>query len=162
LATRGITGYGNGFGKVDSDEHYEEGLLTESFDMRVKMHEKRLNKFNLMKPDILEPIIEGSKTKETLIIGWGSTYGVISEIVSENPNLTHVHFEQVYPLPESVEELLNNAKKIVIIENNATGQFANLLQMTYGIKLKDRILKYNGEPYHVDELELKLKEKLHD
>lgn len=162
LSPRGIPGFGKGFVKVDSDEHDEEGLLTESFDMRVKMHEKRLNKFNLMKSDILEPIIEGSKTKDTLIIGWGSTYGVISEIVSENPKLTHVHFEQVYPLPESIEELLNNAKKIVIIENNATGQFANLLQMTYGIKLKDRILKYNGEPFHVDELELKLKEKLHD
>jgi 2-oxoglutarate ferredoxin oxidoreductase subunit alpha len=159
LSPRGIPGFGKGFVKVDSDEHDEEGLLTESFDMRVKMHEKRLNKFNLMKEDILEPLIEGSIKKENLIIGWGSTYGVISEIVSDNPSLTHVHFEQVYPLPKSVEALLNNAKHIVVIENNATGQFANLLQMTYGVKIPNRILKYNGEPYHVDELEKKLKEK---
>jgi len=159
LSPRGIPGFGKGFVKVDSDEHDEEGLLTESFDMRVRMHEKRLNKFNLMKEDILEPIIEGSSKKENLIIGWGSTYGVISEIVSDNPDLTHVHFEQVYPLPESVETLLSNAKHIVVVENNATGQFANLLQMTFGIKVPNRILKYNGEPYHVDELEQKLKEK---
>lgn len=159
LSPRGIPGYGKGFVKVDSDEHDEEGLLTESFDMRIKMHEKRLNKFNLMQDDILEPIIEGSNDKKNLIIGWGSTYGVIAEIVAENPEMTHVHFEQVYPLPASVEALLNKAKTIVVIENNATGQFANLLQMTYGIKLKNRILKYNGEPFHVDELEQKLKEK---
>lgn len=159
ISPRGIPGYGVGFVKVDSDEHDEEGLLTESFDMRVRMHEKRLNKFNLMTDDILEPTIEGSKSKKKLIIGWGSTYGVISEIVSDNKDLTHVHFEQVYPLPASVEALLNKAESIVIIENNASGQFANLLQMTYGIKLKNRILKYNGEPYHVDELEQLLKEK---
>ena len=45
-----------------------------------------------------------------------------------------------------------------IIENNATGQFANLLQMTFGIKLPKRILKYNGEPFFIDELEVKFTE----
>ncbi len=162
ISPRGIPGFGKGFVKVDSDEHDEEGLLTESFDMRVRMHEKRLNKFNLMKEDLLEPTIEGNPDKKNLVIGWGSTYGVISEIVSDNPEFTHVHFEHIYPLPDSVEDLLRNADKIIVVENNATGQFANLLQMTYGIKLNQRILKYNGEPFHVDELEQKLKEKAHD
>ena len=115
-----------------------------------------------MKEDLLEPTIEGNPDKKNLVIGWGSTYGVISEIVSDNPEFTHVHFEHIYPLPDSVEDLLRNADKIIVVENNATGQFANLLQMTYGIKLNQRILKYNGEPFHVDELEQKLKEKAHD
>ena len=159
LSPRGVPGFGKGFVKVDSDEHDEEGLLTESFDMRVQMHDKRLNKFNLMKEDLLEPMIEGSSDQKNLIIGWGSTYGVISEIVSDHPSLTHVHFEHIYPLPDSIEALLRNAENIVVVENNATGQFANLLQMTYGIKLNNRILKYNGEPFHVDELEQKIKEK---
>lgn len=162
ISPRGIPGFGKGFVKVDSDEHDEEGLLTEFFDMRVRMHEKRLNKFNLMKEDLLEPTIEGNPDKKNLVIGWGSTYGVISEIVSDNPEFTHVHFEHIYPLPDSIEDLLRNADKIIVVENNATGQFANLLQMTYGIKLNQRILKYNGEPFHVDELEQKLKEKAHD
>ena len=141
LSPRGVPGFGKGFVKVDSDEHDEEGLLTESFDMRVQMHDKRLNKFNLMKEDLLEPMIEGSSDQKNLIIGWGSTYGVISEIVSDHPSLTHVHFEHIYPLPDSIEALLRNAENIVVVENNATGQFANLLQMIYGIKLNNRILK---------------------
>ena len=72
-----------------------------------------------------------------------------------------MHFEQVYPLPLGLEERLAKAEKIVVIENNATGQFANLLQMTYGIKLPKRILKYNGEPFFIDELEVKFTEVSH-
>lgn len=152
LSPRGVPGFGEGFVKVDSDEHDEEGMITESFDMRVRMHDKRLNKFNLMKDDVLEPTLEGSKTLDTLIIGWGSTYDVINEVIDAHPSWSHLHFEQVFPLPESVEKTLRQAKKIVVVENNATGQFANLLQMTFAIKLDKRILKYNGEPFHIDEL----------
>jgi 2-oxoglutarate ferredoxin oxidoreductase subunit alpha len=65
----------------------------------------------------------------------------------------------VYPLPQSLGPVLAKAKTITVIENNATGQFANLIQMTYGIKVNQRILKYNGEPYHIDELVLKMEEK---
>jgi len=158
LSPRGVPGLGKGFVKVDSDEHDEEGMITESFDMRVRMHEKRLNKFNLMKEDMLEPTLEGSDALETLIVSWGSTYGVIKEVVEANPTWSHLHFEQVFPLPESVEATLRKAKKVIVVENNAMGQFANLLQMTYAIKLDKRILKYNGEPFHVDELSTLLKE----
>lgn len=161
LSPRGIPGFGKGYVKVDSDEHDEEGMITESFDMRVSMHEKRLNKFNLMKQDIMEPLISGSDKHEELILSWGSTYGVIEEALATHPqwNKTHLHFIQVYPLPESLGDRLTKAKTITVIENNATGQFANLIQMTYGIKVDRRILKYNGEPYHIDELVSKMEEK---
>ncbi|TXT18191.1 MAG: 2-oxoglutarate ferredoxin oxidoreductase subunit alpha [Erysipelotrichaceae bacterium] len=161
ISPRGIPGYGLGYVKVDSDEHDEEGMITESFTMRVDMHEKRLHKFELMKEDILEPLISGATEKEKLLLSWGSTYGVIEEALVTNPKwgYTHVHFTQVYPLPTSVEKLIRGAKSITVIENNATGQFANLIQMTYGIKVSRRILKYNGEPYHIDELVTILEEK---
>jgi 2-oxoglutarate/2-oxoacid ferredoxin oxidoreductase subunit alpha len=160
LSPRGIPGFGEGFVKVDSDEHDEEGMITESFDMRNRMHEKRLNKFELMKEDVLSPTLEGSPNLDTLIIGWGSTYGVIKEVVEAHPNWSHLHFEQVFPLPESVELTLRKAKKIVVVENNATGQFANLLQMTFAIKLDQRVMKYSGEPFHVDELTTLLEERV--
>ena len=161
ISPRGIPGYGKGYVKVDSDEHDEEGMITESFTMRVNMHEKRLHKFELMKEDILEPLISGATEKDKLLLSWGSTYGVIEEAITTNPKwgYTHVHFTQVYPLPASVEKLIQGAKSITVIENNATGQFANLIQMTYGIKVSRRLLKYNGEPYHIDELVTILEEK---
>ena len=161
LSPRSVPGFGKGFVKVDSDEHDEEGLITESFDMRVQMHEKRLNKAKLMEEDIVQPYVVGNKDEKNLIIAWGSTYGVLNELIADKPDWTLMHFEQVYPLPLGLEERLAKAEKIVVIENNATGQFANLLQMTYGIKLPKRILKYNGEPFFIDELEVKFTEVSH-
>lgn len=161
LSPRSVPGFGQGFVKVDSDEHDEEGLITESFDMRVQMHEKRLNKAILMEEDIIQPHIVGNRDEKNLIIAWGSTYGVLNELVADKPDWTLMHFEQVYPLPLGLEERLSKAEKIVVIENNATGQFANLLQMTYGLKLPKRILKYNGEPFFIDELEVKFTEVSH-
>lgn len=158
LSPRSAPGFGKGFVKVDSDEHDEEGLITESFDIRVQMHEKRLNKAKLMEEDIVQPYVVGNKDEKNLIIAWGSTYGVLNELIADKPDWTLMHFEQVYPLPLGLEERLVKAEKIVVIENNATGQFANLLQMTYGIKLPKRILKYNGEPFFIDELEVKFTE----
>lgn len=161
LSPRGIPGYGEGYVKVDSDEHDEEGTITESFDMRVAMHEKRLNKPNLMVKDFLEPKISGSSQHKDLVLSWGSTFGVIEEALSTHPqwNKTHLHFTQVYPLPASLGPILEYAESITVIENNATGQFASLIQQTYGIKVDRRILKYNGEPYHIDELVSKLEEQ---
>jgi 2-oxoglutarate ferredoxin oxidoreductase subunit alpha len=158
ISPRGVPGFGKGYVKVDSDEHDEAGGITESFTMRVNMQDKRLHKFELMKEDILEPLISGSNKHEHLVLSWGSTYGVIEEALSTHPewDKTHLHFTQVYPLPESLKDIIAHAKSILVIENNATGQFANLIQMTYGVKVTQRILKYNGEPYHIDELIAKM------
>lgn len=161
ISPRGIPGYGSGFVKVDSDEHDEEGMITESFTTRVKMHEKRLNKLKLMHKDNLEPLISGSEKQTDLLLSWGSTYGVIAEALHAHPQwgYTHMHFIQVTPLPQSIAKIINSAKTITVIENNATGQFANLIQMTFGVKVTHQLLKYSGEPFYVDELITKLEEK---
>ena len=155
ISPRGIPGYGKGLVKVDSDEHHEDGTITESFTVRQAMNQKRLNKFNVMVADQLDPIQSGSSNATDLIISWGSTYGIISEVIESHPekDWTHWHFIQVFPLPQSLGDALTNAKSITVIENNATGQLANLIQQTYGIKVTRRINKSTGEPFHVDELE---------
>ena len=163
LSPRGIPGYGNGFVKVDSDEHDESGAITESFDMRIKMHEKRLHKEVLLHVDAVEPLEVGAKTAKNLLIGWGSTFGVLQEYVLTHPeaDFSLIHLRQVYPLPVVLEEKIKTARSVVVVENNATGQLANLIQATFGIKLANRILKYNGEPFHIDELEARLAEVNH-
>ena len=155
ISPRGIPGYGKGLVKVDSDEHNEDGTITESFAVREAMNQKRLNKFKLLVADQVDPIAGGSSAKEDLILSWGSTYGIIKEVVDSHPekNWTHWHFIQVFPLPSHLGEILAKAKSITVIENNATGQLANLIQQTFGIKVTRRINKSTGEPFHVDELE---------
>ena len=66
-----------------------------------------------------------------------------------------VHFHQLYPLHPEIKIMLNRAEKIVSLENNATGQFAKVLELYAGVKIaKDRqFLKYIGEPYMVEEIQ---------
>lgn len=152
LSERGIPGYGDGFVCVDSDEHTEEGRITESKDVRVQMMDKRLKKLHGYTD--IEPRILGSKSYKTLIVGWGSTYGVIEEALArvDDPNLAFAFFGQVYPLPKSTASILQKAEKLIVVENNATAQFAQLISRDLGIFFDKTIVQYNGSPFSVEQL----------
>jgi 2-oxoglutarate ferredoxin oxidoreductase subunit alpha len=162
LSPRGIPGYGDGLVCVDSDEHDEGGRITEDLDVRVAMTDKRLKKLELIEKEIIEPDFIGSKNYETLIIGWGSTFNVIKEALEkiDNNKIGYLHFTQVYPISKKVKPYLEKAKKIIIVENNATGQFAKLLTLSTGIEIHNKILKYNGLHFYLEELVEKINELL--
>ncbi|MEI9966721.1 MAG: 2-oxoacid:acceptor oxidoreductase subunit alpha [Candidatus Moraniibacteriota bacterium] len=159
VSPRGIPGYGAGLVGVDSDEHDEEAHITESASVRKAMHEKRLAKFGGLTEEALMPEILGdAKSAKTLIVSWGSNRGVVTEALESigNDALAGVHFSQVYPLPPAGKKLFAK-KKVVVLENNATGQFARLLSETYGVKITGRVLKYDGNPFSVEETVKELK-----
>ncbi len=155
VSPRGIPGWGSGLVVVDSDEHDEEGHLTEDIDMRDKMVNKRLNKLDRTTEDSLSPEIIGDSDYKNLIIGWGSTYGPIKEAMESlnHDKLSFLYFKQVYPLDKSVQELLNTADKTIIFENNAQGQFSDLIKLKTGYEIDKKVLKYNGMPFSVEEVE---------
>jgi len=162
ISPRGIPGYGEGTVKGDSHEHSEEGLGTEDFDLRIKMNEKRMRKTEEILKEYIEPELIGSKKYKNLVVGWGSTYGVLSEFINNNEELdaSFLNIKQLYPLSESLKEYFKQAEKIVVVENNIRGQLANLLKLELDIKVDEKILKYNGEPFSIEEIETKMKEVL--
>lgn len=88
---------------TDSDEHGEEGHIIEDAGIRVKMVEKRLlKKLPLIRDEISPPVLYGDDNPDILITGWGSTYGVIKEVVdilSKNRSVALLHFAEVHPFP---------------------------------------------------------------
>jgi len=166
ISPRGIPGYGKGLVVVDSDEHDEEGHITEDLDLRSKMVDKRLNKMDLIEKEIEPPELIGSKKYKILVIGWGSTYYGIKEALKrlDNKNVAFLHYKQIYPLHPDTIKYIKKANKAVVIENNATSQFAKLIKMETGIQIDNSILKYNGLPFGVEEIvkELKKIEKKED
>ena len=94
-----------------------------------------------------------------LVIGWGSTLNVVNEamINLNREDVSFLHFKQVYPLPEETAELLGRAEKSIIIESNATGQFAKLIKLHTGFGFEHKILKYNGLSFSVEEVVEKVK-----
>jgi 2-oxoglutarate/2-oxoacid ferredoxin oxidoreductase subunit alpha len=154
LSPRGVPSFGDGFVCADSDEHDELGRITESDTVRVEMMDKRLRKTKLILEDNFEYTFLGDKNYSTLILSWGSTYGVISEAFEniEHKNIAYVHFTQLFPLPKQLENMLKKAERVVVIENNATAQFAKLIQMELGVKIENRILQYNGFPFSLEKI----------
>ncbi len=94
-----------------------------------------------------------------MIIGWGSTYNIISEALRnlKEKRIAFLHFCQVYPLHPLINQYLNKSKFTIVIENNVTGQFSDLIQSEVCRKIDYRILKYDGLPFAVEEIETEIK-----
>jgi len=123
------------------------------------MVNKRLKKLDLLMKNTLAPELVGPENYKTLIVGWGSTYNVIREALGRlgTNDVAFLHFKQVYPLHPSTTDYLQKAKKRVIVENNGTAQFGQLIRLQTGFDMDHKILKYNGLPFSVEELEERLK-----
>jgi len=154
ISPRGIPGYGEGLVAVDSDEHDAEGHITEDLDLRIQMVDKRLKKAESMEEETIPPELRGSADCKTLVVCWGSTYNAVSEAIDNlgRDDVALLHFKQVYPLPKGTADYLKKAGKTVIIENNATCQLGKLIKLNTGIEIENRILKYNGLGFSVEEV----------
>ena len=63
-----------------------------------------------------------------------------------------MHCPWVYPLPDGVLEYMTAAVNRIAIEGNATGQFADLVELETGCRFDCRILKSDGVQFTVEEL----------
>jgi 2-oxoglutarate ferredoxin oxidoreductase subunit alpha len=139
---------------ADSDEHTEEGHITEDAAMRKQMVQKRLHKkmHGLLK-EIEQPTSFNIENAEVILLGFGSTLGVLQETAHAlaKKKVGFVHLSQVWPFPSNeMLKLLSDARMIISIENNAQGQLAKLLRRETGIKVSKSILKYDGRPFCLD------------
>lgn len=146
---------------ADSDEHTVAGHITESADVRRSMVEKRLRKFAGMREEMAGPKIFPGPDAESYLVCWGSTLGAVGETVqalrAEGANWGYIHFSELYPLPDApiLREIAERAR-LIAVENNATGQFCQLLRMETGLAIAEKVLKYDGRPFTPDELKARL------
>ncbi len=145
---------------TDSDEHDEEGHIVEDAETRIKMVQKRLfKKSPFIRKEIDAPFLYGDSDPEIVVTGWGSTYGVMKEVVDElskNYSIAMLHFSEIYPLPSTAKfnyiKVLKSAGLTLCIENNATGQFARLMKTETGYTFNRLINKYDGRPFSLEGL----------
>ncbi|MBF0217308.1 MAG: 2-oxoacid:acceptor oxidoreductase subunit alpha [Candidatus Omnitrophica bacterium] len=138
---------------VDSDEHTEEGHITEDADMRVKMVNKRSReKIELLMNVVEPPVTYNIAGSETVLVGFGSTYGAIRE-AAVRKDIGLVHLPQVWPFPsKELLSIVKGAKRVITVENNATAQLAGLIRRETPLRIDRSILKYDGRPFNVDML----------
>ena len=153
---------------TDSDEHDEDGHIIEDAPTRVRMVQKRLHrKLPAIRREIASPFVYGSPSPEVVLAGWGSLYGIMKEAVDElskSQSIAMLHFSEVYPLPDILRfdylQYLNQAKKTICVEQNATGQFERLVKAETGYEFSGNIRKYDGRPFLLEELVREIEAKI--
>lgn len=155
----GIPGESTNLVVTDSDEHDEEGHIIEDAETRTRMVEKRIfKKLPLIKKEINPPLLHGDQHADIILVGWGSTFGIMKEVVRglSNKSISMLHFSELYPFPMvqrfDFVQMLEKAKRAICIENNATGQFARLIRAETGYAFPKLINKYDGRPFLIEEL----------
>ncbi len=137
---------------VDSDEHDEYGHITESASVREQMVRKRLRKLELLREELEEPAFIGEDVCEVLLLAWGSMWGPTVEAIERlngegGKKYGALVFGDIWPLPVNLlVEKAKKAKKIINVEQNATGQLASLVSETTGIFCDFSVLKFDGRP----------------
>ena len=158
VSPRIIPGRSGALARADSDEHGEEGHITELAEVRVKMTRKRLHlKLAGLAREILPPTVFKAGA-ETMLCGFGSTLGVMREACAAAPDAGFLHYSQIWPFPGAATlAALKGAGRVLTVENNATGQLARLIRRETGFKPAGSILKYDGRPFTLDEVVTALK-----
>jgi len=134
-----------------SDEHTEDGHLTEDLTVRRQMAEKRLKKMEGIRRETLPPELKGDLNPEILLVAWGSSKGSVLEAAARiragGRKAATLHFSQVWPLvPEQFLSTLQGARQVFAVEGNATGQLARLIRQESGFEIKGRVSRYDGLP----------------
>lgn len=157
VSVRSVPGQKNGVYFSNGYEHDEVGHVTELSAMRVAQASKRLKKFEAMAKDVRAPQVFGDKEADVTFVSWGSSRGpamdAMDMLKAKGTSCNLVHYIWMYPFPtKATEDLLSNAKRIIDVEQNATGQLASLIREHTGIEIKEKILKYDGRPFYPEEI----------
>ena len=166
ISPRAVPGLPNARFVGLSNEHDEVGYEIEDSDLRVRQMDKRLRKLQSLQPDSFAVVYHGSEEPELLLIGQGSTNEVIREVArsleDQGIKTGHLQVRLLYPFPhDQVRKYIQKAQRVLVVENNATGQLANLIRL--GVTEHDRIhscLKYDGNPFFSTEIFARCKEIL--
>jgi 2-oxoglutarate ferredoxin oxidoreductase subunit alpha len=147
---------------ISSDEHREDGHISEAISDRVQMVDKRNAKVPHMIKEMTPPK-EYHGDADILLVGWGSTEGAIREAVDQlrddGINAGAVNFVDIWPFPsEAAITALQKAKTFLMVEQNFTAQLGQLIREQTGLVYSGAILKYDGRPFYPNEIVADTKE----
>ncbi|MGD8191110.1 2-oxoacid:acceptor oxidoreductase subunit alpha [Brevibacillus ginsengisoli] len=155
VSPRSIPGQKFGLHHVTGVEHDQTGRPSESPVNRNQQVEKRLRKLNDLPAKFPNAVLVDAPNQEAdvLIVGVNSTGGTIHEakqrLEQEGLKVNHAQIRLLHPFPaEQMKSLVDKARKVVVIENNATNQISGLMKMNIGNAEKiETVNKYDGNPF---------------
>lgn len=151
---------------ANSDEHGENGVLTEKADVTTAMIDKRMRKLDTVARVLPEPKVYGTpKGAAVSVVGWGSTKGVMLDAIrhfeQHGVRINYLHYEYMWPLKtKRLQQFFKENTNVRLIEGNQGGQLGQLITGATGLKFKNRFLKYDGRCFFFDEVVATLSKSL--
>ena len=131
----------------------------ENHDFMIRLREQKIKN---MAKDIPDLEVDGEKEGELLVLGWGGTYGAITEAVirarREGYKVSQAHLRYLNPFPKNTEKVLNSFNRVLIPEINL-GQLAKIIKSEFLVPVV-QFNKVRGLPFRVSDIEAKIKETL--
>lgn len=131
------------------------GAISTDGENHEKMVELRREKIARIADDIPALEVVGDADADTILVGWGGTYGHLrtaaAELCREGRKVAFAHFRYINPLPANTHEVLGKYRRVIVAELN-TGMFADYLQSKFADLRISRINKIQGQPFSVSEI----------
>jgi 2-oxoglutarate ferredoxin oxidoreductase subunit alpha len=155
---------------AQGDEHDASGAVSEAWSNAKRQMEKRMRKFHTLQSTLPPPSlhmtplgkqggpgIDEKDEIELLVVGWGSTLGVMRDLLFseelQSRKIAYLHYTYLWPLcTAELQRLAGRSMRVVLVEQNYQGQLGMLIRMECGLDITDKILKYDGRPFFYDEL----------
>ena len=166
VSPRVLPGMKGGIHHVTGVEHDEQGKPSEAKGNRKAQMDKRFRKLEHLRFDNPVYVNAPHEEADVLLVGFNSTRGALEEVQEtlnqEGIKTNHAHIKLIHPFPADIMSgLVDQAKKVIVVENNLTGQLANIMKMSIGGHAKIRnVVKYDGTPFLPRELTNLVKEEL--
>jgi len=151
-AVPGMAGYEHRIGGLEKADI--TGNVSYLPENHQKMTDLRARKVAKVADHLPPQDVEGERTGDLLVIGWGGTYGAIRTACerarNEGKQVSNTHLRYLNPLPSDLGELIAGFDKVLVPELN-TGQLRIILRSKYLVDARG-INKVQGQPFLIEEL----------
>ena len=131
-AKPGTPGLAHRIGGLEKS-HLTGNVCYDSENHEFMVH-ARQDKVMAVRDSIPTPRVDGGDSGDLLVVGWGSTYGSITEgcerAREQGCVVSQMHLRHIYPLPNGLDEIFSRFKRVLIPEINL-GQLARFLRSEY-------------------------------
>jgi len=152
-AIPGTENFAHRIGGLEKD--YDKSVISTDPQNHNKMVKARQSKINKIANSIPLQEVHGNQDADVLVVGWGGTYGHLSEAIEriqkQGKKVAFTHFRYINPLPKNTEEIMKKYKKVIVIEQNL-GQFAGYLRSKIGGFNPYQFNRVKGQPFLVHRL----------
>ena len=158
VSPRAVPGLPNTLFLSSGSEHDDRGVITENKANRNRMMEKRAKKLEsfLANPSYPATEVVGDKAAKVGILTWGSTTSAVDEATARLSNVRtkRMSVKTLWPFPsKEVKAFLDSCDKVIVVENNYSGQLADLTKKEVGGHGKIvKVTKYDGTPFRPGEI----------